>query len=150
MDEREYQIALVIPEKEPDLEVVKKYLGGMRFFADYLDGGIFKARKLRLLPLDPLLGHVPLYVVDLLMCLTAVYVIVAGRNLRLPGRLIARMVANIIVDALWGGIPIAGHLLDYVSQPHRKNYELIRDHLECEARRRPVTPLPTRHSEELK
>ena len=65
------------------------------------------------------------------------YIVLEGRRLGVPKRLLVRMLGNIAVDAVIGAVPIVGDLADIQWKANRKNVRLLIDHLHTEQRPRP-------------
>lgn len=78
--------------------------------------------------MDSVIGLVP-GVGDLAGAALSGYIVLEGRRLGVPKRLITKMVGNIAVDAVIGVIPIIGDLADIQWKANRKNVHLLIDHL---------------------
>lgn len=78
--------------------------------------------------LDSILGVVP-GIGDAVTTLLSSYIIWEARQLGVPKRLIARMIANVAIDGAIGLIPFAGDAFDVVFKANRRNIKLLRDHL---------------------
>ncbi len=74
--------------------------------------------------LDPVIGLVP-GVGDLTGSAISGLVVVEAVRSRVPVPTLARMGANILVDALLGLVPFVGDLLDVAHRAHRKNVLLL-------------------------
>jgi hypothetical protein len=53
-------------------------------------------------------------------------------RLGVPRALLARMIANVLVEGAAGAVPIAGDLFDIGWRANRRNVRLLRDHFERE------------------
>lgn len=78
--------------------------------------------------LDAIVGLVP-GVGDLTGAALSGYIVLEGRRLGIPKRLLMKMVGNIAVDVAVGVIPIVGDLADIQWKANRKNVHLLIDHL---------------------
>lgn len=84
---------------------------------------------------DAVAGLLPV-VGDAGSALVSAWLIARARNLGLPGHLLARMGANVAIDAIAGSVPLLGSVVDVFYKANRRNVRLIRDHLVREHRRR--------------
>ncbi len=78
--------------------------------------------------LDALLGLVP-YVGDAASTVVAGSIVLKSLRYGLPKELVAQMVANMFVDALFGAIPVLGDIFDIGFKANTRNIELLRAHL---------------------
>lgn len=89
---------------------------------------------------DALIGLVP-GIGDAGGALIGLYIVNEARRLGLPKRKLARMVANLGVDATLGAVPLAGDLFDVYFKAHKRNIQIILDHFDSERRDiKDVTP----------
>lgn len=89
---------------------------------------------------DALIGLVP-GIGDAGGALIGLYIVNEARRLGLPKRKLARMVANLGVDATLGAVPLAGDLFDVYFKAHKRNIQIILDHFDMEQRDlKDVTP----------
>ncbi|WP_019997070.1 DUF4112 domain-containing protein [Aureimonas ureilytica] len=89
---------------------------------------------------DALIGLVP-GIGDAGGALIGLYIVNEARRLGLPKRKLARMVANLGVDATLGAVPLAGDLFDVYFKAHKRNIQIILDHFDLERRDiKDVTP----------
>jgi hypothetical protein len=86
---------------------------------------------------DSIMGLVP-GVGDAAGAALSAYIVLEGRRLGVPKRLITKMVGNIAIDAAVGVIPIVGDLADIGWKANRKNVHIVMDHLDRQARPRPA------------
>ena len=77
---------------------------------------------------DAIAGFVPV-LGDGVMALASLYLLLEARRHGAPPMLLARMLANIGVDALGGSVPIAGSVFDIAFKANRRNHRLLREHL---------------------
>jgi hypothetical protein len=69
---------------------------------------------------------------DLVSLGVSVYQLGVARQLGVPRRRCLRMVANVGVDALVGGIPVLGDLADTLFKAHVRNQRIIDDYIASE------------------
>lgn len=81
--------------------------------------------------LDSIVGLVP-GIGDLATAAVSGYIVLEGRRLGVPKRVLMKMAGNIAVDAAVGAIPLVGDLVDIHWKANRKNLHLLLDHAECE------------------
>ncbi|PIE40877.1 MAG: hypothetical protein CSA49_06255 [Gammaproteobacteria bacterium] len=77
---------------------------------------------------DALIGLIPV-AGDIIGGLLSLYFIQHAIRLRMPARLILKMLINIAVDLLIGLVPIFGDLFDISWRANLQNYQLIDQHL---------------------
>ncbi|MDQ3187419.1 MAG: DUF4112 domain-containing protein [Pseudomonadota bacterium] len=78
--------------------------------------------------LDALLGIIPV-AGDLLSAAIGVYLITQARELGASRWLQTKMVGNLIIDATVGAVPLAGDVFDIYFRAHRRNLQLLQQHL---------------------
>jgi hypothetical protein len=81
--------------------------------------------------LDALIGLVP-GVGDAVTTVISLYIVNEARALGAPPLLVARMVANVAIDGLFGAVPLVGDAFDVAFRANRRNMALLLDHLERE------------------
>jgi len=74
--------------------------------------------------LDPLVGLVP-GVGDLIGLLVSLGPVVTAVRLGANGAVVARMLLNVVLDAVVGAVPIAGDLFDVAWRANRRNLNLL-------------------------
>ena len=79
--------------------------------------------------LDGLIGLVPV-AGDMVSGLISTYMIWEARQLGAPRWLIARMLANTLLDTTIGAVPVFGDAFDVMFRANMKNMALLRRHLE--------------------
>lgn len=79
--------------------------------------------------LDGLIGLVPV-AGDMVSGLISTYMIWEARQLGAPRWLIARMLANTLLDTTIGAVPVLGDAFDVMFRVNMKNMALLRRHLE--------------------
>ena len=78
--------------------------------------------------LDAVIGLVP-GIGDIASTLISLHLVAEAARMGVPGSVLGRMVANIVVDMLVGSIPILGDVLDVRLRANRRNVDLLREHL---------------------
>lgn len=79
--------------------------------------------------LDAIIGLVPV-IGDVAGQLVSVYLITEARRIGAPSHLIVRMIANTMLDAALGSIPLAGDVFDALFKTNVRNLALLNEHLE--------------------
>jgi hypothetical protein len=74
---------------------------------------------------DPVIGLVAPGFGDALTTLLGASVVSTAVRNKLPPIVIARMLLNLAIDALFGAIPLLGDVFDFVHQANRKNVDLL-------------------------
>jgi hypothetical protein len=92
------------------------------------------------LGLDAIVGLVPV-AGDLISGIVSSYLIWEARRLGAPRWLIARMMANTLLDTTFGAIPVVGDAFDIMFRANMKNMALLRRHMEKRGLRRTVGPI---------
>jgi len=77
--------------------------------------------------LDGILGLIP-GAGDLSTLAVSGYMIMIMAKNGASGNVIAKMVVNVLIDALLGAIPFIGDLFDFVFKANLKNMQLMREH----------------------
>jgi C4-dicarboxylate transporter len=80
------------------------------------------------LGLDSVIGLVP-GIGDAVSAAFATWIVAEAARLGVPKHKLARMMANVLIDAGVGAIPIAGDLFDVAFRANARNFEILRDHL---------------------
>ena len=81
------------------------------------------------LGLDSIIGLIPV-AGDVVSGLVSSYLIWEARQLGAPQWLIARMVANTLLDTTIGAIPVVGDAFDIMFRANMKNMALLRRHMD--------------------
>lgn len=89
--------------------------------------------------LDPLLGLVP-GVGDAVALVMGASLVVSAWRHRVPGRVLAKMIGNLVVDGAVGAVPVVGDVLDVFAKSNLKNLDLLLRHRN---RALPPRSLPT-------
>ncbi len=90
--------------------------------------------------LDGIIGLIPV-AGDLIAGLVSSYMIWEARQLGAPRWLIARMMANTLLDTAFGAIPVVGDAFDVLFRANMKNMALLRRHMEKRGLTRPAGPV---------
>jgi hypothetical protein len=115
-------------------------LAGARLLARLLDDAIPIPGTSYRIGIDPLLGLVP-GVGDVLGAVLSTWLLVVASRLGAPASVLARIGANVALDALVGLVPFAGDLFDFGWKANARNLRLLEAWLE--------RPEPTRRASGL-
>lgn len=123
----------VIPEViEPD-EKLPPDLLALRRFATLMDEAfVIPGTRMRF-GLDAVVGLVP-GIGDIVGAMMSTWIIAGALRHRVPATVILRMIGNIVIDLVFGSIPIAGDVFDFLYEENVKNMRLLERHRD---RRRP-------------
>lgn len=100
----------------------------LRTLTRLLDSSIKLPLINRRIGLDPIVGLIPGFG-DALMLLPAGYIIFEAYRLGAPKRAVARMVANVGIETLFGAIPFLGDLFDAAFKANTRNLYLLERHI---------------------
>ncbi|WP_062203177.1 DUF4112 domain-containing protein [Aureimonas sp. AU12] len=78
---------------------------------------------------DAILGLVP-GIGDASGAAIGLFIVNEARRMGVPKRKLARMVANLGVDAAVGAVPLAGDLFDVYFKSHKRNIAIVADHFD--------------------
>ena len=113
-------------EVAPD---VQQSLARLEALARLMDGAfVLPGTNLRF-GLEAIVGLLPV-AGDMIAGLVSTYLIWEARQLGAPRWLVARMLANTLLDTTIGAIPIVGDAFDVVFRANLKNMTLLRRHLD--------------------
>lgn len=79
--------------------------------------------------LDALIGLIP-GIGDAITTVLSLFIVREARALGAPPLLIARMVANVVLDGAVGVVPLVGDVFDVAFRANRRNMALLRAHLD--------------------
>jgi hypothetical protein len=65
---------------------------------------------------------------DVLASALSCYLLYEARQIGVPRLLLARMAGNVIIEAIFGAVPIAGDAFDVFFRANRRNVALLREH----------------------
>lgn len=83
---------------------------------------------------DAALGLVP-GVGDLVAKIAAAYILYEAHQLGVPKRKLVRMGGNVLVDLMFGSVPVAGDVFDVFWRANSRNLKIVRDHIERRGRK---------------
>ena len=66
--------------------------------------------------------------------IVSAYLVMRARELGAPGFVVARMIGNVVLDAVLGSIPLLGAVFDVFYKANNRNIRLLRRHLERQDR----------------
>jgi hypothetical protein len=96
----------------------------LRELSRLLDGAVVVPGTRFRVGLDPLVGLLPV-VGDATTALLSAYVVAEAAALGAPRATVARMVGNLVVDAVVGSIPVVGDLFDAAWRANERNVRLL-------------------------
>ena len=117
---------------EPD-EKLPRDLVALRRFAHLMDAAFEIPGTRMRVGLDAIIGLIP-GIGDVAGAVMSAWIIVGGVRHRVPLRVLARMVLNVAVDLIFGSVPLAGDVFDFLFEENVKNMRLLEKHRD---RRRP-------------
>lgn len=117
---------------EPD-EKLPRDLVALRRFAFFMDEAFTIPGTRFKVGLDAVLGLIP-GIGDVIGAVMSTWIVVGALRHRVPFRIIARMILNIGVDLIFGAVPVAGDVFDFLYEENVKNMRLLEKHRD---RRRP-------------
>lgn len=79
--------------------------------------------------LDPILGLVP-GAGDVVTTAFSAYIIFLARRFQLPSEVLGQMIANIVLEAVVGSVPLLGDLFDAYYKANVRNLALLEKHLQ--------------------
>jgi hypothetical protein len=97
------------------------------FVARVLDDLIRVPGTQRRFGLEPVMGLVP-WLGDLVSAAIGAWIILEARRFGLPGPVIGRMVAYVVLDLVVGAIPLLGDVFDFAFKSNSRNLALFRRH----------------------
>ena len=117
---------------EPD-EKLPRDLVALRKFAFLMDQAFpIPGTSIRV-GFDAVLGLIP-GIGDVIGAVLSTWIIAGALRHRVPARIIARMVLNVAIDLMFGAVPVAGDVFDFLFEENMKNMRLLEQHRD---RRRP-------------
>lgn len=122
-----------VPEVIEPEEKLPQDLVALRRFAFLMDEAFELPGTRMRFGVGAVIGLIP-GVGDVLGGLMSTWIIIGALRHRVPGAIIARMVFNVAVDILFGAVPVAGDLFDFLFEENMRNMRLLEQHRN---RRRP-------------
>jgi hypothetical protein len=111
---------------EPD-EKLPPDLVALRRFAHVMDEAFAIPGTNIRVGLDAVLGLIP-GIGDVTGALLSTWIIAGALRHRVPMRVILRMVFNVAIDLIFGAIPVAGDVFDFLYEENMKNMRLLEKH----------------------
>ncbi|MWG36412.1 DUF4112 domain-containing protein [Halomarina oriensis] len=102
-----------------------------QFLANLLDDAVPIPGTDQRIGLDSILGVLPV-AGDAVTAVASSYIVLEAARLGAPKRTVARMTANVVVDFLFGSVPLLGDLFDMFFKASRRNVELLEDYLDAD------------------
>lgn len=78
--------------------------------------------------LDPVVGLIP-GVGSAVMGAVGAYIIVEAHRRGVPKSVLLKMIANVGIDSVAGSVPVVGSIFDVAYRSHKKNFDLLRQHV---------------------
>ena len=78
---------------------------------------------------DSVLGLAP-GVGDMIAKIASAYILYEAYRLGVPTHKLARMGGNVLVDFVFGSVPVAGDVFDVFWRANMRNMKIVRDHIE--------------------
>jgi hypothetical protein len=111
---------------EPD-EKLPQDLVALRKFAYLMDQAFPVPGTNIRVGLDAALGLIP-GVGDVMGAVLSTWIIAGALRHRVPARVILRMVLNVAIDLVFGAVPVAGDVFDFLYEENMKNMRLLEKH----------------------
>src|SRR2546423_13503817 len=109
-------------------------LARLEALAKLMDGAFVVPGTTIRFGLDGIIGLVPV-AGDMVAGLVSTYLVWEARQFGAPSWLIARMMANVLLDTAVGSVPVLGDAFDVLFCANMKNMALLRRYLEKKGRR---------------
>jgi hypothetical protein len=77
--------------------------------------------------IDPILGLIP-GAGDWITAVLSLYIVYESARLGAPGSMLMRMGGNVLVEAVFGAVPLLGDLFDFAWQANTRNLALLERH----------------------
>jgi Domain of unknown function (DUF4112) len=82
---------------------------------------------------DAVVGLVP-GIGDLLAKIASAYILYEAHQMGIPKHKLLRMGGNVLVDLVFGAVPLAGDVFDVFWRANLRNMKIVRDHVERSAK----------------
>ncbi|MGA9402634.1 DUF4112 domain-containing protein [Haladaptatus sp.] len=115
-----------LPENLPRYK--RKSIERVRTVSDLLDEAFRVPGTNFRVGIDPILGLLPVGG-DAASAIISLYIALEGYRLDVPRHVLARMLANVAIDAFGGAVPVLGSVFDATWKANRKNRELLEKHV---------------------
>ncbi|MGD9645914.1 MAG: DUF4112 domain-containing protein [Pirellulales bacterium] len=102
----------------------RRHFEGVRQLANLLDTAFELPIVGWRIGIDPLIGLIPGFG-DAITTVISLYIVVSALKLGAPRVVVARMLVNVVVDALLGAVPIVGDVLDVWYKANARNLALF-------------------------
>ncbi|MBE9190306.1 DUF4112 domain-containing protein [Gloeocapsopsis crepidinum LEGE 06123] len=100
----------------------------LRRFSRLLDNAIgIPGTKFRI-GIDPIIGLIP-GAGDIVGTALSAYIVVEAARLGIPKAILGRMVRNIVIESVFGSVPIIGDMFDFAWKANMKNVDLLEEYL---------------------
>ena len=109
-----------------DDDVPEETLARLRTVSHYLDNAIEIPGTNYRIGLDPILGLVP-GVGDTTAAAMSAYILVEAAMLGVPRATLARMFGNVLLDTVFGSLPVVGDIFDAVWKANARNVRLLEE-----------------------
>ena len=120
-----------VPDESPKLEIARPRFS--KWVAFVLDDLIRIPGTNRRVGLDPIIGLLP-GAGDFFTSAAGLTLLAAGARRKVPVSVYLRMASNWVLNSLVGAIPFAGDAFSFWFKSNRRNYELLRAHLDEQAK----------------
>ena len=113
---------------QPEQSVNSKNINSLRRLSQLLDNAIpIPGTKYRI-GLDPILGLIP-GGGDTIAGALGAYIIIQAARMKIPRKVLWKMVGNILFDSVVGTVPVLGDLFDVAWKANVRNMALLEEHL---------------------
>ncbi len=96
----------------------------LRFVARLMDNSIEIPGLKSKVGLDPIIGLIP-GVGDAITTAVSLYIVYEGYKLGATQAQVARMLGNVVVDAIIGTVPVLGDLFDFAFKANQRNLKIL-------------------------
>jgi hypothetical protein len=104
-------------------------LARLDMISNLLDNAFTIPGTNRKIGIDALIGLLPV-VGDMVAALLGSYLVWEARRLGAPPLIIARMIGNLAFDTVIGAVPFLGDVFDVAFKANRRNFMILKKHLE--------------------
>lgn len=116
-----------IPEVVDPDEALPADLLALRRFAYWMDEAFAVPGTRIRVGIDAILGLIP-GIGDVIGAAMSTWIIAGALRHRVPSHVIARMVLNIVIDLVFGAVPVAGDVFDFLYEENMMNMRLLEKH----------------------